>query len=571
MKDSSRKLLDKSFTALASLTLVLLGVCVAAFLAPIIIRGIGAVVFKATVEHEKVLCENFGRVASASDEERFASSNAAREKLYSLTDSYESDAAAQKYISRISSLRDKAVDGSAKYKDELIGALNLSSALRASKIRKVSEALWKDYVVELKRCVKESESTGGAYALAKFLDSEPDKLSAAGKQISTKLTEGLKAGYSARSALSRNSAHFAASELEAARDELSRVNAAYDVFKSGIRELLGPRDAKEKASLNLMRQKYGQTRYENAKKILADDIETLTLTKRDSSGMETSVRVSAAEQFKGTPVEKMLEVLRNNFDAMLAPHTSFYWGFFTDDPADANIFGGIFPMIVGTFWLTLGAMLVAAPLGMASAVYFSEYAREGTITGFLRMCVGTLAGVPSVVFGLFGLAFLINTLKISDGKSVLAGSLTLALLILPTIIRSCEEALKAVPNSYREAAGALGATKARAILTVVLPAAMPSMLTGIIISMGRAAGETAPIIFTAATSTGVALGLSELFSQPTTALPWNIYNICSEHEMAERVGHVQYGMALTLTAIVLGLNLAAIILRMRLQRKLKNR
>ncbi len=571
MKDSSRKLLDKSFTALATFTLVMLGVCVAAFLLPIIIRGAGAVVFKATVEHEKVLCENFGRDASEADEARFASTNAAREKFYALTDAYESAAAAEKFASDIDALRSASTAGAAKYKERICGALKLKSSERAAKIREISQKLWSGYADTLARCVKESETSGGSYGLEKFLDAEADKLSAAGKEISKTLTEGSGAGYSARSAVARNSVHYALGKLEEAKSDLAETNAAYNVFKSGVRELLGPRDALEKNSLNLMRQKYGQTRYENAKKIFSEDIETLTLTQKDASGAEKSVRVSAREKFSGTPVEKMLDTLRADFDAMLAPHTAFYWGFFTDNPADANIFGGIFPMIVGTFWLTLGAMLVAAPLGMASAVYFSEYARGGGITGFLRMCVGTLAGVPSVVFGLFGLAFLINTLKVSDGKSVLAGSLTLALLILPTIIRSCEEALKAVPNSYREAAGALGATKAGAILTVVLPAALPSMLTGIIISMGRAAGETAPIIFTAATSTGLALGLGELFSQPTTALPWNIYNICSEHEMAERVGHVQYGMALTLTAIVLGLNLAAIILRMKLQRKLKNR
>ena len=172
--------------------------------------------------------------------------------------------------------------------------------------------------------------------------------------------------------------------------------------------------------------------------------------------------------------------------------------------------------------------------------------------------------------GLFGLAFLINTVKISEGKSVLAGCITLALLILPTIIRSCEESLKAVPNSYREAALSLGANKWKAIRTVILPAALPSMLTGIIISMGRAAGETAPIIFTAATSTGAALAISEIFTQPTPALPWNIYNICSEHEMAERVSHVQYGMVLTLIGIVLLLNAIAIVIRARLQNRAKH-
>ena len=251
----------------------------------------------------------------------------------------------------------------------------------------------------------------------------------------------------------------------------------------------------------------------------------------------------------------------------MQPHFVFYGDFFTHDPIDANIFGGIFPMIVGTFYLTAGAMLIAAPLGTVAAIYFAEYAKPSPITDLLRMCVGTLAGVPSIVFGLFGLAFLIDTLKISDGKSVIAGAATLALLILPTIIQSCAESLKSVPRAYREASLGLGAGKWRTICTVILPAALPSMLTGIIISMGRAAGETAPIIFTAATSTGVALGLGQIFTNPTPALPWNIYNICSEHEAADMVQHVQYGMVFTLMAIVLSLNLVAIIIRAKLQRK----
>ena len=254
---------------------------------------------------------------------------------------------------------------------------------------------------------------------------------------------------------------------------------------------------------------------------------------------------------------------------MMQPRNTFYWGFLFDSPYDSNIFGGIFPMILGTFYLTVGAMIFAAPLGIVAAIYFSEYAKNGRVVNFLRMCVGTLAGVPSIVFGLFGLAFLINTVKVSESKSVLAGSITLALLILPTIIRSCEEALKTVPNSYREAALGLGAGKWRAICTVILPAALPGMLTGIIISMGRAAGETAPIIFTAATSTGAAIALADVFTEATPALPWNIYNICSEHEMADKIEHVQYGMVLTLIAIVLLLNSVAIVLRDRLQKKLR--
>jgi phosphate transport system permease protein len=214
-------------------------------------------------------------------------------------------------------------------------------------------------------------------------------------------------------------------------------------------------------------------------------------------------------------------------------------------------------------------MLIAVPLGIVAAVYFQEYAKEGIVLTFLRTCVNTLAGVPSVVFGLFGLAFFINTMHVSPSKSVLAGALTLALLVLPTVIRSSEEAIAAVPRSYKEGAMALGAGQWHTILTVILPAALPGILTGIVISMGRAAGETAPIIFTAAVSVGKMLSPSELLTQPTPALSWNLYNLCTEHEAVDEIRHVQYGMAATLVLIVLALNLTAILIRARVARKLK--
>jgi phosphate transport system permease protein len=214
-------------------------------------------------------------------------------------------------------------------------------------------------------------------------------------------------------------------------------------------------------------------------------------------------------------------------------------------------------------------MRIAVPFGIVAAIYFQEYAKNGPVLSFLRSCVNTLAGVPSVVFGLFGLAFFINTLHVSRGKSVLAGALTLALLVLPTVIRASEEAIAAVPRTYKEAALSLGAGQWRTILTVILPAALPGILTGIVISMGRAAGETAPIIFTAAVSVGPLIGLGDVLSHPTPALSWNLYNMCTEHEAADEIRHVQYGMAFTLVMIVLALNLAAIFLRARVARKLK--
>ena len=285
--------------------------------------------------------------------------------------------------------------------------------------------------------------------------------------------------------------------------------------------------------------------------------------------MGVLVETPRINQFKDTSLEPLFDYIENNADKMLLPKKTFYWQFLTDTSKDSHIFGGIWPEVLGTIYLTLGAMLFALPFGVIAAIYLCEYAREGRIISLIRICISTLAGVPSIVFGLFGLAFFLNTIGVSESKSVLAGALTLALLILPTIIRSSEEAIKAVPNSYKEAALGLGAGRWHAIMTIILPAALPGILTGMVISMGRAAGETAPIIFTAAVSIGAPIALLETLTQPTPALPWNIYNLCTEHEAVDEIRHVQFGMVFTLIAIVLVLNLIAIIMRARISKKLR--
>ncbi|MCX6556687.1 MAG: phosphate ABC transporter permease PstA [Candidatus Aminicenantes bacterium] len=310
--------------------------------------------------------------------------------------------------------------------------------------------------------------------------------------------------------------------------------------KSLLRELLGSLPGEQEAVM--LRQEYGQTRWDRAQVKLGQIL--------FSEHWDYSDRSSMGKK-------------------MLRPRLVFYWRFLTDRSLDSHFFGGIWPEVLGTFYLTFGAMLLAIPFGIIAAIYLSEFASAGRLVSMLRVCISTLAGVPSIVFGLFGLAFFINTLHLSNSKSVLAGSATLALLILPTIIRSAEESLKAVPHTYKEAALSLGASQLRTVLTVLLPAALPGILTGIIISMGRAAGETAPIIFTAAVSVGQPLKIWETLSQPTPALPWNIYNLATEHQAVDEIRHVQFGMVLTLVLLVLLLNLAAILIRARISKKMR--
>lgn len=238
------------------------------------------------------------------------------------------------------------------------------------------------------------------------------------------------------------------------------------------------------------------------------------------------------------------------------------WTFLTQAPTDSMTKGGIMPCIVGTFLLSLGAMLVAFPWGIATAVYLLEYARPGPVLRLIRLGISNLAGVPSVVFGLFGLAFFVTWCKM--GVSVLSGILTLGVLILPVIIGTAEEALRAVPATYREASLALGATKWQTIYRVVLPAAFPSMLTGSILGISRAAGETAAIMFTAAVFFTRQLPSSPL--DPVMALPYHVYVLATAGTNIEATRPLQYGSAVVLIALVFGMNLVAIYYRARMQR-----
>jgi phosphate transport system permease protein len=239
------------------------------------------------------------------------------------------------------------------------------------------------------------------------------------------------------------------------------------------------------------------------------------------------------------------------------------WEFLTQPPRDSMTRGGIMPAILGTLYLTLGAISVALPLGVISAVYLTEYAKQGAFIRTIRVGINCLAGVPSVVFGLFGLGFFVVFLQF--GSCILSGALTLGILILPTIIGASEEALKSVPQTFREASLALGVSKWSTIFKIVLPNALPGILTGSILGIGRAAGETAPIMFTAAAFFTAKLPGS-LFDE-VMALPYHIYVLATAGTQIEETRPLQYGTVLVLVALVLGIDLIAITLRSAMRRK----
>ena len=241
------------------------------------------------------------------------------------------------------------------------------------------------------------------------------------------------------------------------------------------------------------------------------------------------------------------------------------WDFLTKAPEDGMTGGGIFPAIVGTFYLILGSSLISFPIGIMSGIYMNEYATNGKLVRFIRIMTNNLSGVPSVVFGLFGMSLFVNAL--GWGDSIIAGSFTLALMSLPLIIRTTEEALKSIDNSFRHGSLALGATKLQTISRVVLPMAFPNIITGLILSVGRVSGETAPILFTVAAYFLPHLP-ENIFSQ-CMALPYHLYVISTSGTDIEASRGMAYGTALVLIAIVLLVNLLANALRNYFARKVK--
>jgi phosphate transport system permease protein len=241
------------------------------------------------------------------------------------------------------------------------------------------------------------------------------------------------------------------------------------------------------------------------------------------------------------------------------------WDFLSKAPEDGMTKGGIYPAIIGTLCLVAGSSLFSFPIGIMSGIYMNEYAAGSKIATFIRIMTNNLSGVPSVVFGLFGMSLFVNTMKFGD--SILAGSLTLGLLSLPLVIRTTEESLKAIDQSYREGSLALGATKLQTIQKVVLPMAFPNIITGLILSIGRVSGETAPILFTVAAYFLPKLPHS-IFDQ-VMALPYHLYVISTSGTNVEASRGIAYGTALVLIVIVLIVNLLANFLRNYFAKKVK--
>src|SRR5258706_2930311 len=290
--------------------------------------------------------------------------------------------------------------------------------------------------------------------------------------------------------------------------------------------------------------------------------------------MKTDRKLHLARQRKQVIAFKLFRILSITVVAILFIILSFIifngikvisWEFLTAMPKEGMTKGGIFPAIVGTLCLISGSMLFAGPVGVLSAIYINEYTRDGVLKRFIKLMTNNLAGIPSIVFGLFGMSLFVNTLGFGD--SIIAGSFTLGLLTLPVVIRTTEESLKSVPDSFRHGSYALGGTKLQTIRKVVLPIAFPNIITGLILSIGRVSGETAPILFTVAAYFLPKLPHS-IFDQ-VMALPYHLYVISTSGTNITESRPMAYGTPLVLIAIVLIVNIKANGLRKYFGNKVK--
>ncbi len=247
------------------------------------------------------------------------------------------------------------------------------------------------------------------------------------------------------------------------------------------------------------------------------------------------------------------------FDIFSKGLSSVSWHFISQFPTNGMTKGGILPAIIGTLMLTMITTLFAVPFGVSCAIYLNEYSKPSILTNIIRASIRNLSGIPSIIYGLFGLALFVQAMQL--GTSVLSAGLTLGLLSLPYIITTTEEALKQIPNSMREATLALGATQFETIKDVVLPKALSGILTGVILTLSRAAGETAPILFT-----GVAFYINDFttsLNQEFMSLPYHLYMLSTQHQAIEQVRPLAYATAVVLISLVFILNLVAFYIRFK--------
>lgn len=534
-----RQWLNKGFTALAYLSVLVVSLSLIAILVPILFRGAGAVFFKGTVEFRKMQLDKFNRGDSQAIAAQVAQAAQARQPVYEILDRFRQGLDTKRE-------EEQAGDIHSEFRRQLRNS-NLS-ALQREAASNLSQEL--------------RDALRAAYAANETPPAEEKVRFVLAHEQDPTLKGTVAERYFPMAARYRDVLKSLDLSLRPKYQE-SLVEAQKTLLL-----LFGPRPGEPLPSGVV--DQYGATRMDRAEEYL----DRLLWEERwESPGpgqLLQKVRIPRERLFAGTEMARLFPMVRDNLDKMLLPETIAYWSFFTDAGISSHFLGGAGPEIVGTLAITILSILFALPVGVISAAYLVECAGDNVVVNIFRTCINTLAGVPSIVFGLFGLAFFVvwlpQHLGMEPRACILAGSLTLALLVLPIIIRASEEAIRSVPGTYKEASLALGASPLRCFLTVQLPAALPGILTGVILSMSRAAGETAPILFTAAVAFGQ---FPTSLMAPTPTLSYSSWNMAVTDRAAAMVPHNQFGMVMTLVLLVLVMNVAAIVIRSRVARKLR--
>jgi phosphate transport system permease protein len=539
MKASGRIILDKVFTAITGLSVILLIMVLLVILGPMLWRGLSAVAFKGTVEFRKMQLAEFGKGDESTVKSEAAKAETVRKTVYEMIDKFKSGVDVEELTDQAKNVyRDfgKELQRKGVSREEYTELRSLAREIRnkltevfsRSDIGEINEHL--EYILKHK-----NDSRFEGTSASQFFQMAEDY-----KEAAVKIDLEKRDQY--------------ASELA----ELEEI----------IKGLFGPHPDEDSPALAQFR--YGATRWDQAKDLLYKLLWKEKWVEKEPGQPLVQIAESRAELFTGTELEGLFAFVENNLEEMLRPKFTFYWQYFFDDSTPGHYFGGIGPEILGTLMLTLLSMIFVIPFGIVSAAYLAECTRDSTVIRIIRMCINTLAGVPSIVFGLFGLAFFVLFfLPLFGAPSkpcILAGSLTLAVLTLPVMIRSSEEAIRGVPQTYKEASLALGASGFRTFMTVTLPAALPGILTGVILSLSRVAGETAPILFTA----GIAVGpVPKSIFQTTRTLSYGSWDMAVADKLAAQVPHKQYGMVVALVLLILCLNALAIVLRSKVFKRLK--
>jgi len=547
MRTAFRRILDRLFTSIAGLSVLIMAAALVMILGPMVVRGGSAVFFKGTAEFRRMQLLEFNCGDRETVEAETATCRQAQKPLWNLIDEFSRGIDTDW-------LADRVKKATREYDVQMRNRADANSGLTADEYRNLrrKSRRMRTLMLDALDSTDKEEALGYVDELMKSPDAAALE-GTAGQEL-LRIAERYKTTLETVD-LSRRA------EYESALEEVRGL----------LTRLLGPGPGR-KPKADLAQYRYGATRWDKALE-LREELNWMEKWVPDGPGKPLKkVRVFRPDEFKGTKLAAIFPMLDEYLGEMLRPRSTFYWRYFTQESTPGHFFGGVGPEVLGTLMLTAFAMLLAIPVGIMTAAYLVECTRESFVLRVLRTSINTLAGVPSIVFGLFGLAFfvlwLLPLLDLTKGQSVLAGGLTLGILVLPIIIRASEEAIRAVPQSYKEASLALGAGGLRTFVVVTLPAAMPGIMTGVILAMSRAAGETAPILLTAAVAASTHPWPTSAL-KPAPALSYASYDMAISDRLAAEVPHNQFGMVLTLVVLVLLLNIVAIVIRSRLSRRLR--